>query len=154
MFEGHDTTASGTVALHISHCTATDPYVGICVGIAWALYNLARHPEHQEKCREEIDAIFSEKEEMDWYGTIHLHTNTSHCVLSVSRDDLRGLTYLKYCIKESLRLYPPVSSHGRQLAQDTEIDGHMFPAGTEVVIMPFSVHRCPDIWENPEVSVD
>ena len=45
MFEGHDTTASG---------------------IAWALYNLARHPEHQEMCRREVDAVLSEKDEMDW----------------------------------------------------------------------------------------
>uniref|UniRef100_A0A8C5L310 Cytochrome P450 n=1 Tax=Jaculus jaculus TaxID=51337 RepID=A0A8C5L310_JACJA len=33
MFEGHDTTASG---------------------LSWVLYNLARHPEHQERCREEV----------------------------------------------------------------------------------------------------
>ena len=45
MFEGHDTTASG---------------------IAWALYNLARHPEHQELCRREVDTILSEKDELDW----------------------------------------------------------------------------------------
>ena len=45
MFEGHDTTASG---------------------IVWALYNLARHPEHQEMCRREVDAVLNEKDEMDW----------------------------------------------------------------------------------------
>ena len=45
MFEGHDTTASG---------------------ITWALYNLARYPEHQEKCRAEVDSVLNEKEEMDW----------------------------------------------------------------------------------------
>ena len=45
MFEGHDTTASG---------------------IVWALYNLARYPEHQLKCREEVDAIFEEKEQITW----------------------------------------------------------------------------------------
>ena len=45
MFEGHDTTASG---------------------IAWALYNLARYPEHQQQCRREIDNILNEKDEMDW----------------------------------------------------------------------------------------
>ena len=47
VFEGHDTTASG---------------------LSWTLYNLAIHPEHQAKCREEVDALFDEKEneELTW----------------------------------------------------------------------------------------
>lgn len=45
MFEGHDTTAAG---------------------ITWTLYNLAQYPEYQEMCRKEVDAVLSEKDEMDW----------------------------------------------------------------------------------------
>jgi len=45
MFAGHDTTASS---------------------ISWTLYNLARFPEHQEKCREEIEEVFGDKEEFEW----------------------------------------------------------------------------------------
>ena len=45
MFEGHDTTASG---------------------IVWTLYNLAKFPEHQHKCRDEVDALFDEKGEIEW----------------------------------------------------------------------------------------
>ena len=45
MFEGHDTTAAG---------------------LAWTLYNLARFPEHQEKCRAEVDQIFEDKDELEW----------------------------------------------------------------------------------------
>ena len=44
MFEGHDTTASG---------------------ITWTLYNLALHPEHQEICRREVDAIFEQKDNIE-----------------------------------------------------------------------------------------
>jgi len=51
VFEGHDTTASG---------------------LSWTLYNLAIHPEHQAKCREEVDALFDEKEneELTWYNLV------------------------------------------------------------------------------------
>ena len=129
MFEGHDTTASG---------------------IVWALYNLARHPEHQEMCRREVDAVLNEKDKMDWYIGAHWY-NMCALVPHACREDLRQLTYLKYCIKESLRLYPPVSSHGRMLEKETLIDGRSFPAGTRVAIVPYAVHRCPDIWDNPEV---
>ena len=49
VFEGHDTTASG---------------------LSWTLYNLAIHPEHQAKCRGEVDALFdeNENEELNWYS--------------------------------------------------------------------------------------
>jgi len=56
VFEGHDTTASG---------------------LSWTLYNLATHPEHQQKCREEVDALFDEKgsEDMEWYIMIFMITS-------------------------------------------------------------------------------
>jgi len=34
--------------------------------ISWTLYNLARYPEHQEKCRQEVDEVYGDKDELDW----------------------------------------------------------------------------------------
>lgn len=35
-------------------------------------------------------------------------------------DDLSKLTYLEWCIKEALRIYPSVPWYGRALSRDTE----------------------------------
>ena len=44
---GHDTTASG---------------------LSWILYNLARHPEYQERCRQEVRELLRDREpeEIEW----------------------------------------------------------------------------------------
>ena len=98
----------------------------------WTLYNLAKYPEHQEKCQEEVDAIFDQKGTIEW-------------------EDLKSLVYLKYCIKESLRLFPPVPGVVRMLSQPTEIDGRLMPKNTTVAAALYCLHRNPDVWENPDV---
>ena len=45
------------------------------------------------------------------------------------RDDLNKLEYVSMCIKESLRLYPPVFVTGREMSQDVTFDGHVMPKG-------------------------
>ncbi|GAB1300874.1 Cyp4f15 protein [Apodemus speciosus] len=92
MFEGHDTTASG---------------------LSWILYNLARHPEYQERCRQEVRELLRDREstEIEW-------------------DDLAQLPFLTMCIKESLRLHPPVTVISRRCTQDIVLpDGRVIPKG-------------------------
>ncbi|XP_064416923.1 ultra-long-chain fatty acid omega-hydroxylase isoform X2 [Latimeria chalumnae] len=112
MFEGHDTTASG---------------------ISWILYNLAKHPEHQDKCREEIQEVLQGRQEVEW-------------------DDLPKLEFTTMCIKESLRTHPPVTMTWRTLTKNVELpDGRTIPEGTHVSIGIFAVHHHPAVWEEPEV---
>ena len=72
--------------------------------------------------------------------------------LSTPSEDMKSLVHLKYCIKESLRLFPPVCVVGRVFDQDTTITGYTMPKGTSVVCHMYALHRHPDFWENPEVS--
>ncbi|XP_021041529.1 cytochrome P450 4F6-like isoform X3 [Mus caroli] len=114
MFGGHDTTASA---------------------LSWILYNLARHPEYQERCRQEVQELLRgrEPEEIEW-------------------DDLAQLPFLTMCIKESLRLHPPVTVISRCCTQDVVLpDGRVIPKGTDCVISIFGVHHNPEVWPDPEV---
>uniref|UniRef100_A0A8B9YHT5 Uncharacterized protein n=1 Tax=Bos mutus grunniens TaxID=30521 RepID=A0A8B9YHT5_BOSMU len=114
MFEGHDTTASG---------------------LSWILYNLAKHPEYQERCRQEVQELLRDREpkEIEW-------------------EDLAQLPFLTMCIKESLRLHPPVAVISRLCTHDVVLpDGRVIPKGNICVISIFGIHHNPSVWPDPEV---
>ena len=50
----------------------------------------------------------------------------------ICRDDISGdncLEYLTMCLKESMRLYPPVPVIARRITRETVFDGRTMPAG-------------------------
>ena len=117
MFEGHDTTTSA---------------------ISWLLYNLARHPELQQRARAEIDSIVDDD---------HNERDTQSDTIEWS--DLSRMPYLTRCIKESLRLHTAVPYTGRQLEAAVEIDGHLLPAGTQIDLNLWNLHHNKEIWPDP-----
>ena len=44
---------------------------------------------------------------------------------------MKSLTYTTMCIKEAMRLYPPVPYYFRDLSEDTNILGHLIPKGSD-----------------------
>jgi cytochrome P450 len=64
-------------------------------------------------------------------------------------DQLGGLPLLGRVIKESLRLFPPAPFTGRMTVQATELHGVPLPAGTELIISPYCLHRDPDLYADP-----
>nr|XP_006813041.1 PREDICTED: leukotriene-B(4) omega-hydroxylase 1-like [Saccoglossus kowalevskii] len=112
MFEGHDTTASG---------------------LSWCLYNLAKYPEHQQKCQDEIDTLLAKtrKKDIEW-------------------EDLSKLSYTNLCIKESLRIRNPVPMISRELKSSLTLpDGRAIPAGYNVLIAINALHHNSLVWDNP-----
>lgn len=58
------------------------------------------------------------------------------------------LDYLQACIKEALRLHPPISMSLPRIVPSGGdiIDGRFFPAGTIVGVSPYLLHRNTDVW--------
>ncbi|XP_033722982.2 taurochenodeoxycholic 6 alpha-hydroxylase-like isoform X2 [Tursiops truncatus] len=68
------------------------------------------------------------------------------------RDHLDKMPYTTMCIKEALRLYPPVPFIGRYLSKPiTFPDGRALPAGVPLSLSFYGLHHNPKVWPNPEV---
>jgi cytochrome P450 len=102
-------------------------------GMNWALYLLGCDQDIQAKVHQELDSVFGDDSR------------------DVTFDDLRNLPYLECCLKEALRLFPSVPMFARTLAEDATIAGYTVPSETQVIIIPYLVHRDPKHWPEPEV---
>ncbi|XP_036597171.1 cytochrome P450 3A8-like isoform X2 [Trichosurus vulpecula] len=99
--------------------------------ISFLLYNLATHPEIQQKLQEEIDAVLPSKE-------------------AVTYDALAQMEYLDMVINETLRLFPVAARVERVAKKTVEINGLTIPKGTVVVTPSFALHHYPQYWPEPE----
>jgi cytochrome P450 len=65
-------------------------------------------------------------------------------------EDLTRLPYTTMVIQEAMRLYPPVWGLPRKAVTADEIDGYQIPAGADVMICPYTLHRHPGFWPDPD----
>jgi len=64
--------------------------------------------------------------------------------------DLHGLRYTTMVIQETMRLYPPVWGLTRRPLCPDLVGGYHVPAGADVMISPYTLHRHPGFWPDPE----
>jgi len=98
--------------------------------LGWTFYLIDRHPEVAKRLGEEARSVLGDR-------------------LPVL-DDLNRLTYTSAVIEEVMRLYPAVWLLPRKALADDVVGGYRVPAGSDVVICPYVLHRHPDFWDRPE----
>ncbi len=96
---------------------------------AWAL--IAGHPDVAERIVDEAASV--------------LPTNSLP-----GREDIGGLVYLEQVINETMRLYPPGWIFSRRSVVDHELGPYDVPAGTDIYISPYILHRTAEYWPEPE----
>ena len=98
--------------------------------LACACWLLARHPAQQTEIHAEVDAV--------------LGGRTAEC------DDAPQLARTEMVLLEALRLHPPVATLGREAIEPVELGGYSLPAGSNIVISPWLLHRNPALFPDPE----
>jgi cytochrome P450 len=108
--------------------------VTTAIAIANVLYQLLRNPETLAKLREELDAVLDEDEIVADY------------------DKVKHLPYLRACLDESLRIFPP-TSHGlprETPPEGTNILGEWVAGNTSVSMSALVAHRDEGVFPNAD----
>jgi len=104
------------------------------LSISTTLFFLAQDPDVQEKVFQEVQRVIG----------INRSNETTLAQLS-------EMKYLECCIKESLRIFPPVPLISRNIEENIEMgDGRIIPRGTTAVISPYFLHRDESVFPDPE----
>jgi cytochrome P450 len=99
-------------------------------GLNWTWYLISQNPQVAERLHAEIDAApdFAAPE----------------------LAQMEALRYTQQVINEALRLYPPGWLLSRRTIDADVLGGYPVPAGTNVLLPLYILHRHPQFWQEPE----
>ncbi len=100
----------------------------VSTALSWSLYELGRHPEWQDRVREEAQLALK--------GPPSMAT-------------VQALPVTRRVFLESLRHYPPIWAVGRNPIEDETIGDYRIPAGCWVFPSPYVVHHLDKYWPDP-----
>mmetsp|Transcript_17811 Transcript_17811/g.32859 ORF Transcript_17811/g.32859 Transcript_17811/m.32859 type:complete len:547 (-) Transcript_17811:74-1714(-) len=99
--------------------------------LSWLLYLLSTHTDTLVKLREEYESELGKDK-----------------TASPSFEQLESFKYLNAVLMEGLRLYPS-AGFTKDALEDIDLDGHLIPRGTEILMLPYLAQRDPDYYEDP-----
>jgi cytochrome P450 len=100
------------------------------LSLSWIWFLLNDHPEVEKKLHEELRTLLGGR--------------------MPETQDLARLTYTEKVVREAMRLYPPAWGVARTALKDCEIAGFRIPAGANVVMSQWVMHRDPRFYSDPE----
>ena len=96
----------------------------------WVIYMMARNPDKQAILRQEVLSVLGEQ---------------NHA----SPDTIAQMPYLRAWVRETLRLYPPLTVLSRITSKDLSLSGYHIPAGTELHMHIYHMSRDENVFLQP-----
>ena len=97
----------------------------------WVWYLLAGHRDVEQKIIDEAARYMPD-------------------VDAVTADNAQAMVYTQQVLEETLRLYPPVWLFTRRAHEFDQLDDYDVPAGTDIYLSPYLLHRTESLWPEPE----
>jgi cytochrome P450 len=100
------------------------------LNLSWTWLLLSQHPDVDAKLARELRDVLGDR--------------------PATFADLPNLHYAGHVIAESLRLYPPAWSLGREAREDVDLGGYRVPRGGQVWFCPWSIQRDARWFDDPD----
>lgn len=99
------------------------------LAISWTFHLLSQHPKVEAALVDELNTVLAGRDP--------------------TFEDLPRLKYAERVVHESLRLYPPAWSLGREALAPFEMGGQRFEKGAWIWVLPWTMHRDPRFYPDP-----
>lgn len=109
--------------------TLLNSYNATATGLCWVLYQVARYPAILDRLYEEVDRVVGSRR--------------------VTLGDLPNLHFSRLVVMETLRLYPPAWSIGREVIAPDWVGDVLLPPGALVSVSAYTMQRLACVWERP-----
>ena len=100
------------------------------ITLSWTWYLLARHPAIERELAAELESVLGDRKP--------------------TLEDLPKLGLASRVVHESLRLYPPAWSIGREAREDLDLGDYRFRKGQQAWFCPWSIQRDPRWFDAPD----
>ncbi|CAN6483789.1 unnamed protein product [Victoria cruziana] len=102
------------------------------VTVEWAMSEMLKKPELFKRATEELDRVVGRER-------------------LVEEKDIPSLPFAQSIVKETMRMHPVAPMLVPRLCrEDCTLAGYDVPEGTRVLVNTWTIHRNPDIWDQPD----
>lgn len=102
------------------------------INLGFIAYNLALHPEYQDKLCSEIDDVLEKHNDV------------------VDYDSISEMKYMEAVINETLRMYPPAQHVERVVTQNIDYADFSLKKGQVIMVPVYALHHDPEYYPEPE----
>jgi cytochrome P450 len=103
--------------------------------LTWTFYLLSQHPTADDRLYAELSSVLGDKD--------------ANRIPTV--EDIPKLEYTEKVFRESMRLYPPAWTLGRQVINDYKVDKYLIPAGSIILMSQYVMHHDSRYFSEPDV---
>ncbi|MGC1931557.1 MAG: cytochrome P450 [Candidatus Nitrosopolaris sp.] len=107
--------------------------------LTWTFYLLSQNPTAEAKLYEELCSVLGNNGK-----------DSGNSKRTPTIEDVSKLEYTEKVFRESMRLYPPAWTIGRQAIKDYNVDRYVIPAGSIILMSQYVMHRNPRYFSDPD----